>query len=125
MSSTVAPDGLAALRLYIPGGSRAAKTSFWHHFTAPVLAQHLLAEAHKSGIEQVMLQVVQAGYLPGSRMTRHHPELSDIRHPQCLELVDHQDRLRAFLARHRDQLKGVRAVLFLCETPLETLAGEA
>lgn len=111
-------DRLTALQLYFPGASRAWVTHFWHHLSAPALAQHLLKIAQKAKIEQVMLKPISAGYLPGQRLSHHYPELGDIRHPQCLELLDTEDRLRAFLRDHADELRKVRAVLVLCELPL-------
>ncbi|RMS98681.1 hypothetical protein ALP56_04910 [Pseudomonas coronafaciens pv. oryzae] len=71
-------DRLTALQLYFPGASRARVTSFWHHLSAPALAQHLLKVAQKAKIEQVMLKTISAGYLPGHRISHHHPELGDI-----------------------------------------------
>ena len=111
-------DRLTALQLYFPGASRARVTSFWHHLSAPALAQNLLKVAQKAKIEQVMLKTISAGYLPGHRISHHHPELGDMRHPQCLELLDTEDKLRAYLRDHADELRKVRAVLFLCELPL-------
>jgi hypothetical protein len=111
-------DRLTALQLYFPGASRARVTHFWHHLSAPALAQHLLEVARKARIEQVMLRPVFAGYMPGHRISHHHPELGDMRHPQCLELLDKEDTLRAFLRDHADELRKVRAVLLLCELPL-------
>ncbi|KPY36398.1 hypothetical protein ACTACM_13460 [Pseudomonas fragariae (ex Marin et al. 2024)] len=111
-------DRLTALQLYFPGASRARVTSFWHHLSAPALAQHLLKVAQKAKIEQVMLKTISAGYLPSYRISHHHPELGDMRHPQCLELLDTEDKLRAFLRDHADELRKVRAVLLLCELPL-------
>ncbi|MGH8417892.1 MAG: hypothetical protein ACRER8_11510 [Pseudomonas sp.] len=112
------PDRLTALQLYFPGASRARVTNFWHHLSAPALAQHLLKAALKAKIEQVMLKPISAGYLPGHRLSHHHPELGDMRHPQCLELLDTEEKLRTFLSEHADELCKVRAVLLLCELPL-------
>ncbi|MGJ7505605.1 MULTISPECIES: hypothetical protein [unclassified Variovorax] len=109
---------LTALRLYFPAGSRARATRFWHHLSAPVLAQHLLAVARRAKIQQALLHQISSGYLPGERLTHHHPEVSGMKHPQCLELLDSEERLRAFMHEHAEELRKVRAVLFLCELPL-------
>jgi len=65
-----------------------------------------------------MLQNISAGYLPGERLSHAHPEAMAMRHPQCLELLDTESKLRGFLAEHADELTKVHAVLFLCELPV-------
>lgn len=109
---------IAALRLYFPLSSRAKPTRFWHRLSAPALAQHLITAAKKSGVQQAMLHLIRSGYLPGERISHHHPEVMGMSHPQCLELVDSEVRLRAFLHEHAEELRKVHAVLFLCELPL-------
>ncbi len=112
------PRQLAALRLYFPTAAKARATRFWHHLTAPALARHLLAVARMADIRQAMLLPVSAGHLPGERLSHHYPELGDMRHPQCLELLDTEQRLRDFIDEHAEELRKVHAVLFLCELPL-------
>lgn len=48
----------------------------------------------------------------------HASELADMRHPQCLEPLDSEQRLRDFVHAHAEELRKVHAVLFLCELPL-------
>lgn len=114
---------LAALRLYFPTGAKARVTRLWHHLSAPALAHHLLAVARQADIVQAMLHPVSGGYLPGGRLSHHHPELTGMGHPQCLELLDTEQRLRGFLREHAEELRKVHAVLFLCELPLEQEGG--
>lgn len=109
---------LTALRLYFPANSRAKATRFWHRLSAPALAQHLLAVARRSGIQQALLYQIGSGYLPGERLTHHHLEGHAMRHPQCLELLDSEERLRAFVQEHAEEMRKVRAVLFACELPM-------
>lgn len=109
---------LTALRLYFPANSRAKATRFWHRLSAPALAQHLLEVARRSGIQQALLYQVGSGYLPGEWLTHHHLEGHALRHPQCLELLDSEERLRAFIQEHAEEMRKVRAVLFACELPM-------
>ncbi|BDR08990.1 DUF190 domain-containing protein [Comamonas thiooxydans] len=115
-SKTSAP--LAAVRLYFPSGATAKATRFWHHLSAPALSRHLLREAKEANILQVLQHHVSAGYLPGERMSHVHPELTNMKHPQCIELLDSEARLRTFLHAHAEELHKVHAVMFLCELPL-------
>jgi len=114
-----------ALRLYFPTRSRAAATRFWHRLSAPALAQHLLAAAKRAHVQQALLYQVASGFLKGERVTHHHIDVSDMRHPQCLELIDTEMQLRAFMHEHAHELHKVRAVLFLCEESLTDHAGFA
>ncbi len=75
--------------------------------------------ARQANIAQAMLHQVSSGYLPGERLSHHHPELTGMRHPQCLELLDTEQRLREFMREHAEELRKVHAVLFLCELPLD------
>lgn len=109
---------IAALRLYFPLATRTRATRFWHRLSAPALAHHLIAVAKRSNIMQAMLHHVSRGYLPGERLSHQHPEISGMRHPQCLELVDTEERLRDFMRAHADELRKVHAVMFLCELPV-------
>jgi PII-like signaling protein len=110
---------LAALRLYFPNATRANATKFWHRLSAPALANHLIEVAARDGIEQALFHHVDAGFLKGHRISRHHPELTSMQHPQCIELVDSEEALRKFVAKHHQELQKVRAVLFKCELPLD------
>jgi hypothetical protein len=78
----------AALRLYFPIATRARSTRLWHRLSPPALAHHLLNVAKRAELIQAILHPVTSGYLPGERMSHHHPELVSMRHPQCLELLD-------------------------------------
>lgn len=119
MSPAHPESGLRALRLYFPAAARVHPTRFWHRLGAPMLAHHLLHAARRAGIAQAVLHRVESGYLAGqARLFHHHPELHDMRHPQCLELLDSEPRLRGFLGEHAEELRKVKMVLFQCEAPL-------
>lgn len=105
---------LSALRLYFPLSAKAKPTRLWHRFVAPSLASHLLDQASQAGIQQVVMHKVTAGYLPGDRLQQHVSDTPPNRLPQCLELIDQEGRLRAFLQVHSDHLAEVRVVLHPC-----------
>jgi PII-like signaling protein len=109
---------LTALRLYCPLSAKASVTRLWHKFSAPNLAQHLLVFARRSNIKQALLYHVSAGYLPGEKLSHDLPEGSSMKHPQCLELIDTEEKIRQFLQEHKHELHKVRVVLFRCELPL-------
>jgi len=111
-------NDMTALRLYFPQSARAKPTRFWHHLSAPALSNRLLMAARHSGIHQALLHSVHAGYLPGKKLSHHHVEGASAHHPLCIELIDIEERLRAFLHEHADELRHVRAVMFRCELAL-------
>lgn len=45
-----------------------------------------------------------------------------MRHQQCLELLDSEERLRAFMQEHVEEMHKVRPVLFACELPMTASA---
>ena len=47
-----------------------------------------------------------------------HVEGTPAHHPLCIELIDIEERLRAFLHEHAAELRHVRAVMFRCELVL-------
>jgi PII-like signaling protein len=108
---------LTSLRLYFPLSARAKATRFWHRLSAPTLGHHLLQCARRARIEQAVMHPVQSGYLPGEKMRHHHADATPSRLPQCIELIDTENRLRKFLHDHAEELREVRAVLYRCELP--------
>lgn len=116
----VPENEFAALRLYFPVSLKANPKRFWHHLSAPELSMHLLKVARHSSIKQVMMHTVQSGYLSGNRLSHHHPEVTGMTHPQCIELFDTEYKLREFIKEHAEELRKVHAVLLKCELPLMT-----
>lgn len=118
VTAVTAVTDLSVLRLYFPQSARAKPTRFWHRLSAPALSNRLLAAAHRAGIQQALLHSVHAGYLPGEQLSHQHVETTPAHHPLCIELIDIEGRLRAFLQDHADELRHVRAVMFRCELAL-------
>ncbi|KZE33553.1 uncharacterized protein DUF190 [Crenobacter luteus] len=105
---------LSALRLYFPQSAKAKPARFWQRLVAPSLATYLLRHAHRAGIRQAVLHKVFAGYLPGGQVQHYASDTPPARLPNCLELIDEEARLQAFLCAHADHLAEVRAVLHPC-----------
>lgn len=106
---------LTALRLYFHFGARVKRERFWHNLTAPTLFSHLAARAKAFGIEQVVIHRVSGGFLKGDALSYDHHEVPPHKLPQCLELIDQEEKLRRFVDEHRPELKEVRVVLLRCE----------
>lgn len=106
---------LTVLRLYFHSGSRVPKKTFWQKLTAPSLTYYLADRAKDFGIEQVIVHRVSVGFLKGDALHHDHHEFPHHKLPQCLELIDREDKLRRFLDEHTNELKQVRVVLLRCE----------
>ncbi|QIE29582.1 DUF190 domain-containing protein [Caballeronia sp. SBC2] len=88
---------LLTLRLYFPHAARASHSRLWHHVSRPSLATHLLRLARRHGIDQATLLHVEAGYLQGDGRIRHrHVEMNHTRLPQCIELIDVEEKVRFY-----------------------------
>ena len=109
---------LTALRFYFHYGARVQRKGVWQKLTAPVLFTYIADSAKAFGIEQVVLHRVSGGFLKGDPISYDHAEIPHHKLPQCLELIDKEEKLRLFLDRHRAELKDVRVVLLRCEEVL-------
>ena len=91
------PSTVMALQLYFPAGSHANPTRIWYHLSVPGLAQQLLASAKRAHLQSALLYHVASGHLKRERVTHHQIDGSHILHSQCLELIDTEMQLRAFI----------------------------
>lgn len=108
-------QSLTALRLYCHSGARVPKKTFWHKLTAPLLTDYLANHAKDFGIEQVVVHRVSMGFLKGDSLQHNHHEIPFHKLPQCIELIDKEDKLRSFLLEHINELRKVRIIFLQCE----------
>lgn len=108
-------EKLTALRLYFSHSAKAKPAHFWHKLFPVGLGQFLVRSAHNVGIQQVLSHSVHAGYMKGNKPSIQTTEVQSTHHPHCIELIDVEAKLRAFLKLHADELQHVKAVLFHCE----------
>ncbi len=99
------------LRLYFPHGAHVAGRQGWRRLLGQPLAHELLKAAKALDIEQAIAFNVTAGYLRGDAL--HHGQVEHIalKHPQCVELIDHPDQIARFLERNQPLLEQVRVLL--------------
>lgn len=99
-----------ALRIYFAHGLRAKGGSFFRRLFAPSVASTVLRAAQKENIAQAVAYGISAGYLRGEQPSIDHHEITPARHPQCIELLDTETRLRAFVESHQELLTGTDLV---------------
>ncbi|MGE8258321.1 MAG: DUF190 domain-containing protein [Stenotrophomonas sp.] len=102
---------LAAMRLYFPASSLAGAKTLWHRVIPRRLSGYLLQAAHEEGIQQAIHHHVVAGYLRDDPLSHGYGENSPMKHPHCIELIDTEQRLRAFAARHADEFCKARVLV--------------
>lgn len=111
LNSPISKTPLAVLRLYFHHGARLHTGSGWRKLMNPHLHWHLPRLAKEFGIGQIVLHRVHIGRLGGESLHHDHNEITPHRLPQCLELIDHESKLQAFVESHREPLKHVRMIL--------------
>lgn len=114
-SNPMGYEGIASLRYYFHHGIKVKEEGFWKKLTAPTLSTHLLHQAKKFGIGQMIIHRVSSGYLPGDPISRDISEIPPEKLPVCAELIDHEGKLRHFVKSHKHLLKDARAVLVRCD----------
>lgn len=101
------------LRIYMPiSARRRGRLSLWQKLFQSSLASFLLKQAKEFGIEQTIYQRILGGYLKGKKLVFDAVEAVPSDLPQCVELVDNEEKLKSFVVKFKDQLLGCRVVLF-------------
>jgi PII-like signaling protein len=106
------------MRIYFQNRVRLRGEGFWGKFFAPSLGSHLIKSAKKFGIEQAVHQPIIAGYLKGDPISYDISDVPPPKLPSCVEMIDHENRLRDFLKDHEHELKDARIVLVKSENIL-------
>ncbi len=102
------------LRIYMPVSAKVKSTelSFWQRLLNGSLASFLLGKAKEFGIEQSLTQRISVGYLKGKRLVTDFGEVIPPDLPQCVEMIDTEEKLRSFFEKYKSHLEGCRVVLF-------------
>lgn len=104
---------IKVLRIYMPFAAKAKEDlSFWQKIFNPSLASYLLKRSKEFGIEQAIFQRVMGGYLKGKKIAFEQAEVNSPDLPQCIELIDGEEKLRSFVEKFKNQLTDCRVVLF-------------
>lgn len=112
-------ESMAVLRLYFHYGAKVKTQTLWQRIWNPSLGNHLVTLAKKFGIEQVIWQSVSAGYLKNEQIGYNITEIPSDKLPQCVELIDTEAKLRAFMKEDILDFNEVRCVLIkMAEKPL-------
>lgn len=85
--------------------------SFWKRLWNGSLAWFLAKQAKAFGIEQVVIQKVQGGYLKGKKLFFDTSEIIPDDLPICVELLDEKDRLIEFSRKYCQDLKNCKVLL--------------
>jgi len=101
------------LRFYMPLAAKMKHPkSFWQKLFGGSLGHYLVRRAKEEGIKQAIVQRSEAGYLKDEKLVFDQVEAVPPRLPLCVELVDEEVKLRAFISKNKAELTDCRAVLF-------------
>ena len=102
----------AILRIYMPMSAQfSGPRTFWQKLFGPSLGGFLVKKAKEFGIEQAILQRIMGGYLKGRKLAFEQGEIIPPDLPQCVELIDHENKLKQFLEAYREQITNCRVIL--------------
>jgi len=72
----------------------------------------MLKTAKESEIKQVICFNVSAGYLSHHKNIQWgHAEVTPMKHPQCIELKDREDKITSFLNKCKEQLSDTEVII--------------
>ena len=101
------------LRIYMLLSARMKNpTTVWQKIFGVSLAHYLVKKAKDAGIKQAIVQRSEAGYLQGENLVFDQVEAVPMNLPLCVELIDEESALRAFVDQNQEQLSGCRVVVF-------------
>jgi H+/Cl- antiporter ClcA/PII-like signaling protein len=107
------------LRCYFNLHAKIQHTGFWKNLTAPPLGPYLVNKANEYGIEQAVLHRVTSGFLKGHRPSHDMGETPPPRLPQCLELMDTEEKLHGFVAKYKHAFAGVKIIMLKADAIVE------
>lgn len=102
------------MRIYMTASAKvdSKKLSTWQRIFNNSLSSFTLKKAQESGIEQAIIQKIPGGYLKGKKMAFDMVEVVPPDLPQCVELIDSENKLRSFFEKFKDNFQGCKVVLF-------------
>lgn len=115
---------LSMLRIYFSAAQVRPTNSWWTELAPHSLAEDLLLEAKRSGIEQALLHRLIGGYLQDHELGMDTGESPHLRLSQCLELVGPKETLQTFLRSNHEHLTKVHSVFLRGEGALVEVAVE-
>lgn len=99
------------LKIYFGYGQKVARSGLWNKLWRTSLGDHLLKKAKQLGIRQALIIPAKAGYISEQNISHHLSEIPFDGHPVYLELVDHPEKLHAFLEENQHDLQIVASIL--------------
>lgn len=85
---------------------------FWKKLWSHSLKFEILKRAKLADIEQAIGFHVTGGYLKGDRLHLGEHEITPHKFPQCVELIDDEDKINLFLEKEKELLHEVKVLLF-------------
>ncbi len=87
------------LRIYHHFGEKTKNLSFWKKLKTPNFGTQLLQQAKLHDMEQALLFNVPKGYLKHQVISEIQNEIPLKSHPQCIEIVDTQEKTELLIKK--------------------------
>ena len=101
----------SVLRIYFESGAKVETHGFWKKLWHSSLREYLLKKAKESDIKQALHFEAKSGYLNYETVKHHVSEIPHLQHPICFELIDTDEKIKAFLEANREHLKKVTVMI--------------
>ena len=104
----------AIFRIYMPQAAKVKdeKAGFFKRLLKQSLSSFLLKQAREDGIEQGMFYRAISGYLRGKPLVSDMSEVPPPNLPFCIEMIDREGKLTAFVSRNRKFLDDCRVIIY-------------
>lgn len=104
------------IRFYFEYGKKVKGLSFLKKLFHHNFLHFMIKEAKQEGIKQAIYFNIPAGYLSHQKNIQWgHAEVTPLNHPQSIELTDNEDKIMAFLQKHREQLSDTEVIIVKSE----------
>ncbi|MFR3215927.1 MAG: hypothetical protein ACLTWE_10640 [Dysgonomonas mossii] len=107
------------VRIYFEHGKKVKGLTFRQKLFHGGFSYYMLKETKQAEIKQVICFNISAGYLSTHKNIQWgHSEVTPIRHPQCIELTDSDEKIYGFLKEYEEQLKNTEILIVKNEVNL-------
>lgn len=107
---------MKTLRIYYNAECKAPGLTFWQKVWDSSYSTCLIKKAKEYDIAQVICFNIPKGYLDNQSIQWGMSEVKNVKHPQCVELVDSEEKIRMFLECEKELLSQAKTVLVSSES---------
>ena len=104
-------DNITIARIYFDYGQSVKEQSFFKRIWNNSLRNLLLKKAKEENIKQANLFIAKSGYLNFEAIKNNFSETPSFKNPICVELIDSDEHIEAFLTVNRELLESSTIII--------------